>query len=567
MEKRQFKKAVWWKIGLLLLTVAAAVTKIYIGIDHDETYVTVLGLRLLKGDRMFDTMWELHMTSAVPVWLAAKFFYAVTGELAGLVIFLRYVSVLLQFAAAGVFYCIMKKYYRSDAVFLAAVAVANFLPRATQNLEYGLLEMLAMVLAMVLLYDVLRKREAQEKTAWGELVVAAVCYAAAVLAYPTVILSFPVLLVVLCACGTKKAGSWKLALVFGGSCALLAVLFLGVLFSYLSPAEFLENLKGILSDGTHGEGIVKTVSYGAQFVEVLKRSALFLGAAVGMYVIFHKWVSERVMIWYYLLAVMALILIGFNVTGIRPSGPMGLQVRYLVAAAATVAFYARTKTKDKLLFGLFWLTGIAVYLGTMYGSNMGIEVNASFLYLCLFMGLLLATEAAEDMEKYACTAGYLCVGLFVCSIIFTKGCLVRVTGTAPANIMESRVRFETGVLKGIWMYQEDADELKEKAAEIQEYSAESDNILYLGDEPVCNTFTEGDFTSATCISTPVYNEEWVQYYENEKHPQPTVIFVDKDKMETWEKFAETEFGSYLTEKYELTENELIEEEAFYILRL
>ncbi|MDD6058045.1 MAG: hypothetical protein PUB98_07290 [Clostridiales bacterium] len=573
MNKEQIRTPTWWQIGLILATIAAAITKVYIGIDHDETYVTVMGIRLLNGDRMFDTMWELHMTSAWPAGFMTAFFVRLTGGLEGLVIFLRWTSVLLQLFVAGFFFLVMRKYYRKESVFVASAVIANFLPRGTQNLEYGLLELLFLVMCCVLLYDAGKRSNQQMRIACIEMGFAAVFYAAAVLAYPTVLISLPILLAVLWASVKKECGRWRLPLFFVLVCAILAGLFLAFVFSYLPLAQFLENLRGILSDGMHAN-VPKAATYGTQLFALAKRAAVFLIAAGGLFLLFRRWAKERILLWYYMLAVSALILIGFNVTGIRPSGPMGLQVRYLIAAVSSLVFFLQGKMRcrkkeekrDGLMGGLFLAMGIGVYLGTMYGSNMGVEENASFLYLCLFGGMVLGMERAEALKPHAGRIAKGCMVLFALSVIFTRGYLVRITGTGPANITESRVCIESGILRGIYVYPKEAERMAELEREIKAYSDASDTILYLGDEALCNTFAEGRFTSATCISTPIYNEEWVMYYENESHPQPDVIFVDRNTVGSWEEFAKTEFGAYLTERYEIEKEGLIEEKAFYIIK-
>ena len=149
---KKYKGILWWQAVLLLAAFFTAICKIYIGMDHDESYIVVMGIRLLNGDRMFDTMWDLHMTSAWPAWLGTELFYRVTGSVDGLVVFLRILSVILQFAVAYIVYRILKKYFAQESAFLAAIVTAAFLPRATQNLEYGLLEMLFVILTSVLIY-------------------------------------------------------------------------------------------------------------------------------------------------------------------------------------------------------------------------------------------------------------------------------------------------------------------------------------------------------------------------------------------------------------------------------
>ena len=90
--KKKYNRIVWWQAVLLLAAFVTAICKIYIGMDHDESYIVVMGIRLLNGDRMFDTMWDLHMTSAWPAWIGTEVFYRITGSLDGLVVFSSAVS-------------------------------------------------------------------------------------------------------------------------------------------------------------------------------------------------------------------------------------------------------------------------------------------------------------------------------------------------------------------------------------------------------------------------------------------------------------------------------------------
>ena len=577
---KKYKGILWWQAVLLLAAFFTAICKIYIGMDHDESYIVVMGIRLLNGDRMFDTMWDLHMTSAWPAWLGTELFYRVTGSVDGLVVFLRALSVVLQFLAAYIVYRILKKYYAQESAFLAAILTASFLPRATQNLEYGLLEMLFVILTSVLLYDVIQKANETERVCWWELILCAVLFSMAVLAYPTIILAFPVYLLAAGVLLNQRKKKWQIPLFFIGVCVICAVIFAGYILSYLSVPELIENIQGILSDGTHAEE-GRMYSYGTQIISLLKRSVLFIAVSAAGYLCTKKWFPEKINILFYLAVVPTVVLIISNVTGIRPSGPIGLQVRYLLAVVSGGIVYFVQKKKDRLLFWLFMVPGIAVYLGVMLGSNMGIEENASFLYLDLIAVVLLFSEYIIDEKKDRLTSIYpdggkynvkwnqglqkICLITFAAGVLFTRGYFVRITGTGPANITEHRVQMTDGVLAGIYVYPEEAENYEEKEREIRSYSDSHDTILYLGGEALCNTFTEGQFTSATCISTPVFNEEWAAYYENEKHPPPTVIFVDKENVKDLDEFLQTTFGRFLVKKYGIIPENVVEEDKFYIV--
>jgi hypothetical protein len=572
-------------ILLAILTVISAVIKVQMEIDNDEMYVVTMGIRLLNGDRIFADMWELHMTSAWPAYLGLLLLRTVTGSLDGAVIFLRILSVIAQFAVSIAAYIILKRWNDRTPAALAALTIANFLPRASQNLEYGLLEMLFIVIAVVLLYDVVKRNGQSYKDRrtgdvtingnstrvgdYAEIIIAGVFYALGVLAYPTVILSFPVILVGLYLLLRRL----RLPVIFAVTCAVCALIFIIYVLSYMTPQEFAAAVNGMLMDGAH-TGEYRLEANASQLITVAKRSTLIIIAAAVIYAVYitakNTVIKRRVnkeacdkmspvsgIISATLLSG-ALIMIVPNITGLRPSSPIGLQVRYIIVALA--ASYFVIKKKDSELLWLFLLPGLAIYAGVMAGSNMGFEENAAYLYLAA-VALVLAYTSHNKAWFTACTS------IFILSLIFCRGYLVRITNTEPANITETRIRIEGGALAGIMVYPEEAESLSAKEENIREYTDESDVMLYLGDQALCNTFTDGRFTSATCISTPVFNEEWVDYYEDESHEQPTVIFVDRDNQDTWEEFTGTAFGEYLADRYELKETDATITDKFMILTL
>ena len=68
-----------WKIltpVLLVLAVLAMAKTLFVGLEIDEEYAFSLGFRLVKGDRLFYTMWEPHQLSALPAALVLALVFA-----------------------------------------------------------------------------------------------------------------------------------------------------------------------------------------------------------------------------------------------------------------------------------------------------------------------------------------------------------------------------------------------------------------------------------------------------------------------------------------------------------
>ena len=53
-------------VVLLVLAGLAMAKTLFVGLEIDEEYALSIGYRLVKGDRLFESMWEPHQLSALP---------------------------------------------------------------------------------------------------------------------------------------------------------------------------------------------------------------------------------------------------------------------------------------------------------------------------------------------------------------------------------------------------------------------------------------------------------------------------------------------------------------------
>ena len=96
-----------WKIltpVLLVLAVLAMAKTLFVGLEIDEEYAFSLGFRLVKGDRLFYTMWEPHQLSALPAALVLALYTAIAGTTTGALLFARAVVLVCKAAMSAVFY-------------------------------------------------------------------------------------------------------------------------------------------------------------------------------------------------------------------------------------------------------------------------------------------------------------------------------------------------------------------------------------------------------------------------------------------------------------------------------
>ena len=544
---------------LSILTVAASITKIFIGLDFDENYITVLGARLLQGDHLFRECWDLYQTTGFTMALVLGIFKGITGGYEGAILFCRIVTAILQLLLGMFTWYSFRKYFRNAD--FAGLVVANMLPRGTMNLEYGFLSCNYILVSMLLLFLISR-----EEKNWSRikvyllLILAGILFSMGILCYPTMIIATIVLLVYFFQIRENR----NKGLIFIGTCIACAVVFCLYVFAYISPSEMLNNVfHGILMDESHGngnlfEGFIESFFLSKE--KILQVCAIVVGA-IATYLIFCWKTKEKLPYVYHIMLLSSVAIIVLNVFAIRPSGVYGLQIRYfLIVIASVVVLY---KLHDRELIYLFYCMGIFMLLGTLLGSNLSVAENGAFLYLSL-LAVVLGQGEQKSSQWLNQWIAMLSVMALVVSLIVIKGYIVRVNATKPANILEIREQLDFGPFKGIYVYPEEKDIYSLRKEDIDEKLNKEDIVLVLSQDPIYNIYGQFRFSSTTALTTPVYGKQWVEYYKNRNYVQPTVVLIDKQYFDADELFNQTSFGEFLQEEYDI--DSLYEGKGFWMLR-
>ena len=66
-------------VVLLVLAALAMAKTLFVGLEIDEEYALSIGYRLVKGDRLFESMWEPHQLSALPAAVLVAFLWRSRG--------------------------------------------------------------------------------------------------------------------------------------------------------------------------------------------------------------------------------------------------------------------------------------------------------------------------------------------------------------------------------------------------------------------------------------------------------------------------------------------------------
>lgn len=588
---------------LVILSVLASAAKILTGFDIDEAYALAIPYRILQGDRLFTDMWEVHQTSFLLPYLFMKLFYMATGSMAGVVLYMRVVTTIVHLAVSLLVLRLLKKILppNSMAAVLLALIYYNFLPKWMVSMDFSMQQLWFFTLFIFCLWKAhlldgfrdeggrrAEKRHLHRGQKWW-LFGAGLMLALDVLAYPGMVVVYPAIVLLLL--WKKGKGKWLNVCSLTGGCLIAALVFLCYIFSYMTPGELLKAVPKVFMDGSHQYDLgTKLGLYMSQWMEVLVQSAILLIPSLGAAFIM-GWVYRRAgledkygklslgLLFCVVFEGMVSALISF--AGIFITwGPFRLQVRYIIqfvmAFCLWKSIYGKRKGEAEDVSGenadekslwiwMLWLS-FAAFLGILLASNVGPVTSSSYLVIgnLVFAALsLLASEKAGTAMK---GLAYGAAGLFLLSLIMCKGYYMRNTEYVPGDISEPLAKVEEGPLAGIYVPIEDQMRYTDDYETIQSHTTDKDRVLFMGTEGLCNLYANGKVVIPTTISTPAFNEQWVDYFTLYPQKQPTVIFLAKNTVDDRHKFfVKNEFGIWIAERYDV---ECMEEtDSLCILRL
>lgn len=580
---------------LVILSVFASVTKIFTGFDIDEAYALAIPYRILQGDRLFADMWEVHQTSFLLPYLFMKLFEMVTGSMEGVVLYTRIVTTMLHLGVSLLVWKCLKKIYGNKywlSVALLGLAYYDFFPKWMINMDFSMQQLWFFTLFVICLFyagifdgagqDGGEKGISKRK-AW--LAAAGLMLALDVLAYPGMVLVYPAVVILLAA--GKRQGKWADIFSLTAGCAAAALVFFVFIFSYMTPAELLSAIPRVFMDGSHQyDWTTKLRLYVSQWAEVLVQSAILLvPAAIGAGIIklLYGYAAKKKTLGQLPFGLLLCIVLEGMVSALIAFaglfvtwGPFRLQVRYILqfimAFCIWKSLYGKGKREKegedaggRLSLWLLWLS-LAAFLGILLASNVGPVSSSSYLIIGNLVFVALSIQAAEHRGIGIKGLAYGGAVLFLLSLIMCKGYYMRNTEYVPGDISEPLSKMQEGPMVGIYVPQKDFARYTDDYETIKGNTTDYDRVLFMGTEGLCNLYANGKIVIPTTISTPAFNEQWVEYFTLYPDKQPTVIFLAKNTVDDRRKFfVKNEFGIWIAERYDV---ECMEEtESLCIIRM
>ena len=523
----------------VLLAAAAMLHTLFVGLEIDEEYALSLGFRLVRGDRLFYSMWEPHQLSALPPALLIAAYTAVTGTTTGVLLFVRVTMLVLKAVLSVWFYRSLRAPLGRTNACLLALVLFVFTPKWFLGPDYVSQQFHFTLAAFLFFYGYYAPGPQQYRGLW-RVAAGAVCACFSFLAYPQSAAAAPFLLLglwLLDRAAPRRCG----ALLFLVSCAVCGGAFALWLLQGMGfdlPA-LLARAALILNDPqydfTAGERLHTLAGQAAAVLQTCRVPALAAAVAVLAGVLSGRGsrpaparLLER-LLWYFTFF-LTLWCTAHSLISVS------LDFRHLYLAAALAGGWTfccdrrevQHRTLRRLLFWLGWLPGMAAYLFILRSTLIALCTTFMYLFwpaLCGAAALALKSPAAPHRRRQTQL-------LLLCMLLaaaLPRLWLVQQTGWRCGTVREVAVqRITTGPAAGTW-----ADE---KAADMQECLYEA--LAPYAGQPVLQAIGEqhglgflmadGTLTiaQASVISGTDSDPRFEQYYTELPEKRPRVILYD-----------------------------------------
>lgn len=552
-----------WKIltpVLLVLAVLAMAKTLFVGLEIDEEYAFSLGFRLVKGDRLFYTMWEPHQLSALPAALVLALYTAIAGTTTGALLFVRAVVLVCKAAMSAVFYRDFKQTLGRHGALLSAVVLFVYTPKWFLGPDYISQQFHFTVAAFLCFYHYYTHGF---RRPWL-VVLGAVCACFSFLAFPQSALAAAVIFIGMVLLGRrgKEPTICKIhrgAVLFVLGCMACAAAFLAYVLPGMGLTVFLQRVSLILNDPQYDFTTSQRLALlASQALNTAKFLAKPLAASVVLCLLWwaktrqkRDWISLALNLW----AILAALL-----CAVRAVADSSSDERYFMPALVLAAAWAFRKGRGTAREPLFWLgflPGMAAYAFILRSTLLGF--SATFMYLtwpalCGCFAMLARRQVEPEQEKLPqgqCVLAALLVFLLVC-----RFWCVLVTGWKPANVATANLKQITaGPAAGTWADEKAAD-MQMALYEALEPFAGKQVLQAIGEQHGLGFMMAGGTLTigqASVISGTDSDPRFIQYYEELPEKRPDVILYDEAEVRDMAAFhAWIEENFTITARYPVT---------------
>lgn len=497
--------------------VLASVKSILTDTGFDNAYTVAMSFRHLRGDRMFEQMWEPHQTSIFFTDLFMWIYHFFVPSYTGVMLYLQFIGTILFVLIAILLYKALKKITGSDMAQLAAMFFIMFRAKQTPFPDFANLQIAFSALLFLCLISFVRK---QRNKAY--LCLAAVCLCLQVLSYPACLLAwFPSALILF----LKTEERWKNIGLFTGICALAGGLYVGYFVCRTGLQGFLRNLSNIFYSDSHSAGaFVTSEKYTSGML--IAAAWLLLGAGFAWLLCLAARKLLHRPAGFFPVYGATLFLSEFLFLFLQKKTGLDWTCTFYIIPALLMLLscfsYRQMDEQEKTV----WLTGnlfaLCSSLSAWLLTDLGLITMASYMVLGGTVSLTALRHRKKQIEIFL---------LAVCGLVTMHRGLV-VWGYANKDqiwmVQDITAMITSGPSVGIvsdymTYYQTNCDR-----EDHRRFLTSEDSLFLVGDwliDPMEFLLADVDISNYSTIDTPTYNERLLDYLELYPDKKPTVVAV------------------------------------------
>lgn len=514
-------------IGYIFFTFLSIIKTLIVSSDIDEAYAVALAYRLLHGDKILLDMWEPHQFSSYLPAIFMKIFIEITGGTDYIVIYLRIIGIVFHYILGFWLYKISSQFVGKIESLFITLLHANFLAKWIQIPEFELMHywyLLIVFLCLISYYHISSKSR--------YLIISGIFMMLQLCNYPTMILLYPFYML-----GIFKMNKNRLKEIFIStiSATIPGIIFIGYLFSYMNLEKFMRSLSFVMSDPSHMERKLSERMF--DFCISATKDIGMLTISFGiifilLYILYkEKKNIKQILIVTFFISIILWCFIQIIGCLFFDKNQFYLQNRYLLISIFGIYIYSISKKRELSIYWFGIIPGFISLISTLLVTNMTLNVAFSKLFICVLSCFLLVfINQKNDRENYKDIKliSYFSCSILLLSLILCKLVLIRVTGCLPVTINAKFEKVEVGPLRGIYMVERTASTINKNFKLVKEYINKNDNFLYFGCENMIYLCTDANISAASVQGTSVFNEDFLNYFEEHPEKYPTVIAVDKN---------------------------------------
>ncbi len=530
----------------LVLLFALLLWRVPFGYDWtDEQYYSEVGYRLLQGDRPLVDTWEVHQFSAMlsaPV--LQVYLWCNYGSTDGMVLFLRYFAVSLQFGASLLAFFLLRKRSGPLPALLVAGMLLGHAHFAINSYYYDSMTLLYATLSVLLCMAFFRRT----KGGLAFAVLGGISFALAIVAFPYVLLLVPIYLVYwlfrLRDKGERRRNALGM-LAFVAGAAAVALALVAYLLSRASLSQLMAGVSNMFGDPDHqSPSLLEVTGQYFNAIRVVCSPASYGAAALLLLgIVFAVCRNERVRRIVRRIGAIgiAAMLVGVVWIALRYDWEGIYRINLLAMGFALLApglYLLSDRRRDNGTLLLYWV-GCGLSFAVQLGSNVRFLVSSGMLLpasmatvLYLFKHadeLFLRTAQPDAADSYGANRFSLAlrwVAMLACTACVVGLMTLRLTAVhRDEPIPQLTATIGSGAAKGIRTTPESAALHDQLIADIRETAPPCGSIL------MAYLFPEGYLVTGLRAATPsAFNmpldSPWLwQYYEQHPERVPALVFT------------------------------------------